>query len=213
MTTRREILLLLRKRPGSTVAEMAAHLGFTAMGVRRHIDVLAAEGLVEAAAVARRAVGRPPTGWRLTPAGDEEFPRRYDDLAADLLEEVAENGGAAVMESVLAGRSAKLAARYEASLGPMTTLGDRVERLTALREDDGYLAECRHDEGGDLLLVENNCAVWRVARRFPVLCAMELSLFRQCLGPGAEVTRESHALSGDAVCCYRVRPAGEGDAR
>jgi predicted ArsR family transcriptional regulator len=26
------------------------------------------------------------------------------------------------------------------------------------------------------------------------------------LGPDVEVTRESHTMAGDPVCCYRVRP-------
>lgn len=35
---------------------------------------------------------------------------------------------------------------------------------------------------------------------------MELSLIRRVLGPDVEVTRMSHAMAGDAVCSYCIRP-------
>ena len=56
------------------------------------------------------------------------------------------------------------------------------------------------------MLVENNCAVHRVAERFPAVCAMELALFRKVLGPDVEVTRVAHTMAGDATCTYRIRP-------
>lgn len=214
MTTRRAILLLLRKHPGTTVSELARRLHLTDMGVRRHIDALAADGLAEPVpARSPRGVGRPPSGWQLTAAGDEEFPRRYDQLAVELLEDVADTGGPAALEAALHRRTAKLAQTYEARLAGAESLTERVERLAALRDADGYLAESgpAPDHEDDLLLTENNCAVHRVARRFPVLCAMELTLFRRCLGPQVDVTRETHALGGDAVCCYRIRPTGTDD--
>lgn len=208
MTTRHEILLLLRKHPGATVSELAARTGLTNMGVRRHLDALAADGLAESTAAATGAVGRPPAAWRLTAAGLETFPRRYDVLVLEVLEDVAEEAGPDVLEAILGRRTEKLAVQYRDELDGCQGLRERVARLAALRDADGYLAEVIEDDG-DLLLVENNCAVHRVARRFPAMCAMELALFRRCLGESAEVTRESHTLSGDAVCCYRITPRGD----
>jgi predicted ArsR family transcriptional regulator len=73
-----------------------------------------------------------------------------------------------------------------------------------LRDQAGYVAECQPGPDGDVLLVENNCAIHRVAERHGVVCAMELVLFRKVLGPEVEVTRVAHAMAGDAVCSYRV---------
>ncbi len=39
-----------------------------------------------------------------------------------------------------------------------------------------------------------------------MICAMELTLLRRVLGPDVEVTRMSHAMAGDAVCSYCIRP-------
>ena len=210
VTTRSDLLLLLRKRPGLTVTELAGFLSLTGMGVRRHLDALAAEGLVETAPCQKKARGRPPTGWRLTPAGMELFPRRYDTLALEILEDVAEQIDARAVDSAFARRTDKLTADYQRALAGSAGLEDRVAGLARLRDEAGYLAEWQQDDDGTLVLTENNCAVHRVAQQYPVVCAMELTLIRRVLGPEIEVIRVSHTMAGDAVCSYRIRGCGSG---
>ena len=206
MSTRRELLVLLRSKPGSTVNELAAALSLTVVGVRRHLDKLAAEGMVERAPVGgtRHGAGRPPSGWRLSPVGRELFPRRYDSLALEVLEDLAEEAGPEVVEAVFARRTEKLADEYDAALDGVTDTRDRLTTVAELRDQAGYVAECQPGADGDVLLIENNCAIHRVAERHAVVCAMELVLFRKVLGPDVEVTRVAHAMAGDAVCSYRV---------
>jgi predicted ArsR family transcriptional regulator len=211
VSTRSDLLLLLRKHPGSTVTDLAARLSLTGMGVRRHLDALAAEGLVETVACEKRARGRPPTGWKLTAAGLELFPRRYDALALDLLEDIAERVDPRAVDAAFSCRTDKLVAEYEGALAGASGLEQRVARLAGLRDDAGYVAEWEQDADGTLVLTENNCAVHRVAERYPVVCAMELALIRRVLGPGVEVTRVSHTMAGDPVCAYRIRPHRPGD--
>jgi predicted ArsR family transcriptional regulator len=210
VTTRREVLLLLRTRPGMTAAELADVLSVTTTAVRRHLDALAAEHLVEQVAPARAAAGagRRARGWRLSPAGAEQFPRRYDAFAVDLIDDLAEEAGPAAVDAVFARRTEKLVAQYRSALEGVTDVDQRVDALAALRDRAGYLAEVRDDEhdGRARLLVENNCAVHRVAEQHPAVCSMELALFRRVLGADVDVTRVSHAMSGDAVCCYRIGP-------
>ena len=211
MGTRSELLLLLRKHPGITVTELAGRISLTGMGVRRHLDALAAEGLVETVSCDQRPRGRPPTGWRLTATGMELFPRRYDVLALEILEDIAEHAGPRAVEAAFACRTEKLAVEYDGALAGAGGLDERVARLAGLRDDAGYLAEWERADDGSLVLTENNCAVHRVAQHHPVVCAMELSLIRRVLGPDVEVTRVSHTMAGDAVCSYRIRPCPAGD--
>jgi len=206
VTTRRKLLLLLRKNPGVTVTELAAELDLTGMGVRRHLAALEADGLVETTECTRQARGRPATGWRLSTAGVELFPRRYDAIALDLLEDVTEHAGPAAVAAVFARRTDKQVAEYESALAGRDTLSDRVAGIAAIRDEAGYLAEWSETADGDLVLTENNCAVHRVAERYPAVCAMELSLIRRVLGPDVEVDRVAHTMAGDAVCSYCIRP-------
>jgi predicted ArsR family transcriptional regulator len=206
VTTRRKLLLLLRKHPGTTVAELAAELELTGMGVRRHLDALESEGLVETTECTRRARGRPASGWRLSATGLELFPRRYDTIALDVLEDVAEQVGPGAVAAVFERRTEKMVNEYETALADRHTLEERVAGLTQIRDDAGYLAEMSADADGSLVLTENNCAVHRVAEHHPAVCAMELTLIRRVLGPDVEVTRTAHTMAGDAVCSYCIRP-------
>jgi predicted ArsR family transcriptional regulator len=199
------LLLLLRKHPGITVAELAQELQLTGMGVRRHLDALASDDLVETVTSVRRGLGRPASGWRLTATGLEMFPRRYDALALDVLEDLAENAGPEAVDAVFDRRGDKLVAEYEEALAGCCGLEERVAGLAEIRDDAGYIAECTSNGTGELVLTENNCAVHRVAERYPAVCAMELDLFRRVMGPDVEVTRIAHTIAGDAVCSYRIR--------
>ena len=207
VSSRHQLLLLLRKHPGATVAELARELAISGMGVRRHLATLSTEGLVEQSACARGGPGRPPAGWRLSATGMELFPRRYDALALDLLEDLSPDE----VTGALGRRTDKQVAQYQAVLADCSTLEEQIAALAGLRDEAGYLAEWSKGDGHDeFVLTENNCAVHRVAEHHPAVCAMELSLLRRVLGPEVEVTRQSHAMTGDAVCSYRIRPANPG---
>jgi predicted ArsR family transcriptional regulator len=210
VTTRRKLLLLLRKHPGVTVTELASELSLTGMGVRRHLDALHAEGLVEPTACTRKGLGRPAAGWRLSAAGLELFPRRYDRVALEVLEDVAGHAGPDAVDAVFTRRTEKLVSEYQAELADAEGLDERVAGLARIRDEAGYLAEWGTTAEGDLVLTENNCAVHRVAEQFPVVCAQELALLRRVLGPDVEVVREAHTMAGDAVCRYRIRPRDDG---
>lgn len=202
MGSRHRLLLLLRKHPGVTVTDLAREMEISGMGVRRHLTALATEGLVEPAACASAGPGRPPTGWRLSTAGRELFPRRYDALAIDLMDELDSEA----LADALARRNDKQVAQYRAALAPCAELSEQVAEVARLRDQAGYQAEWSPGDGGTLVLTENNCAIHRVAEHHPAVCTMELSLLRQVLGPDVEVTRVAHTMAGDAVCSYCIRP-------
>lgn len=206
VSTRRKLLLLLRKQPGLTVTELATKMELTGMGVRRHLESLAADGLVESSETTRRGLGRPASGWRLSAAGLELFPRRYDSLALDVLEDISDHAGADAVDAVFERRTEKLVAEYDDELAGTEGLEERVQGLAKIRDEAGYLACSAPDENGDFVLTENNCAVHRVAARYPAVCAMELALLRRVMGPDVEVTRIAHTMAGDAICAYRMKP-------
>jgi predicted ArsR family transcriptional regulator len=202
VSSRHRLLLLLRKHPGATVTELARELAISNMGVRRHLTALAAGGVIEQVTCDHPGPGRPPAGWRLSAAGMELFPRRYDALAIELFDELSPEE----LAGALARRNDKQVAQYQATLAPCSSLVEQVAELAVLRDNAGYQAEWSHGEGDTLLVTEHNCAVYKVAEHHPVVCAQELSLLRRVLGPDVEVTRQSHAMAGDAACTYCIRP-------
>ena len=202
MSSRHRLLLLLRKHPGVTVAELARHMGISGMGVRRHLAALSADGLVEQTTCPPSGAGRPAAGWRLSASGRELFPRRYDTLALDLLDELSPEE----LAGALSRRNDTQVAQYEAAVTSCADLPEQVAEVARLRDVAGYQAEWTSGDGDALVLIENNCAIHRVAERHPAVCAMELSLLQRVLGPDVEVTRLAHAMAGDAVCAYCIRP-------
>jgi len=185
-----------------TVSELARDMAISGMGVRRHLAALTAEGLVEQSACSHAGPGRPPAGWRLSASGMEMFPRRYDSLVRDLIDELAPEE----LAGALARRNDTQVVQYRAALAGCSDLAEQVAEVARLRDVAGYQAEWAPGDGDDLILTENNCAIHRVAEHHPAVCAMELSLLRQVLGPEVEVARLSHAMTGDAVCTYCIRP-------
>ena len=138
----------------------------------------------------------------------ELLPRRYDTFAIQLLDDLSEHVGNDAIAAGLRRRTDMLVAQYAAELSEATGLDEKVEVLARIRDEAGYVAECHHqqdDDGGTMVLTENNCAVHKVAERYPAVCAMELALFREVLGAEVEVTRVLHTMAGDAVCAYRSR--------
>jgi len=202
VSARHRLLLLLRSHPGATVAELARDLVMSGMGVRRHLANLAAQGLVEQSRCTVAGPGRPPAGWRLSASGVEMFPRRYDAFALELLDELPPEEAA----GALARRNDTQVLQYQAAVAPCGDLAETVAEVARLRDVAGYQAEWATGDDGALVLTENNCSIRRVAERHAAVCSLELSLLRQVLGPEVEVTRIAHAMAGDAVCAYCIRP-------
>src|SRR3989304_7771705 len=87
-TSKQQILVLLKRRGSATGEEAAGSLALASMTARQHLVGLERDGLVQSEKV-KRATGRPHYVYRLTPKGQEMFPRRFDILAQLLLDEVA----------------------------------------------------------------------------------------------------------------------------
>ena len=89
--------------------------------------------------------------------------------------------------------------------GPSDSLPARLKALAAQRSEEGYMAEVEKEGPGSYLLIENHCPVCSAAAACQGLCAMELEVFQEVLGPGVEVARTDHILAGARRCAYRVR--------
>src|SRR5262249_51515619 len=87
---------LLRERAPSTAATLGGRLGLTPAAIRRHLDNLIAEGMVEtrtARTYGNRGRGRPAKLFVITDAGRSAFEHAYDGLASSALRFVAERMG------------------------------------------------------------------------------------------------------------------------
>jgi predicted ArsR family transcriptional regulator len=201
LTTRRQILDLLRTRGGMTAKSVAKELGITAMGVHRHLVVFEREGLAQAQLV-RQKMGRPTYVYTLTEKAQEDlFPRNYSTLATQVLDAVHETQGDPGISNVFAARMEQLMQAYRPRMQGKN-LAERVKELAKIQDEAGYMAIWLKADDG-FILKEQNCAIYRVACRFQQACQFEIELFRRLLD--AEITRVEHQVKGERYCTYLVR--------
>jgi predicted ArsR family transcriptional regulator len=204
--TRRAIVKLLKTEGPLGSAQLAERLGLTAMAVRLHLYALQGEGLVTAED-RPVPVGRPAKSWRLTREADRHFPEAYAELNVALIDAMRETFGAEGLDRVLVSRCARQREEYTKRIRTADPLEKRLKELAQVRTEEGYMAEVRpEEEGSGFLLVENHCPICAAANACQGLCSTELDLFRTVLGPGVEVERVEHIVSGDQRCAYRVTP-------
>jgi predicted ArsR family transcriptional regulator len=204
--TRRAIVKLLKTEGPLGSAQLAERLGLTAMAVRLHLYALQGEGMVTAED-RPVPVGRPAKSWRLTREADRHFPEAYAELSVALIDAMQDTFGAEGLNRVLVSRCARQQAEYSKRIRPAETLEKKLKELAQVRTEEGYMAEVRtEEEGGGFLLVENHCPICAAANACQGFCSTELDLFRSVLGPGVEVERVEHIVSGDQRCAYRIQP-------
>ncbi len=198
------LLVLLKSGGPATTAELADRLGITGEAARQQLQRLQAEALVEASSQIRGR-GRPHQVWRLTAAANRRFPDTHAELTAQLIRTIRNTLGEPALDRVIQAREKELLGSYKLALKDVPRLKGRVERLVSLRNAEGYMAECRAEKGG-YLLVENHCPICAASGVCLQLCRSELALFSKLLGPKVSVNRAEHIINGARRCVYRVRP-------
>jgi predicted ArsR family transcriptional regulator len=200
-TTRRAILLVLKRQGEARAEDLAVALGITPSAVRQHLTGLVAEGLV-ALREQRGRAGRPRFFYSVTAQAEPLFPKAYGGLANELLEFVDEDEPGMVDRMFARRRERRVeAARSRLAGKPFE---ERIAELTRILDEDGYLAEVEISDGA-WWIVEHNCAILEVALRYGQACASEIGFLREVM-PDADIDRVSHMASGDHRCAYRVRP-------
>ncbi|WP_405815541.1 transcriptional regulator [Streptomyces sp. NBC_01390] len=211
-STRNRVARSILDHGPSTVAELAGRLGLTHAAVRRHLDALVADDVVqprEQRVYGARTRGRPAKAFALTDCGRDAFDQSYDKLAMDALSWIAarEGGDEAVLAFARA-RFAEQAANYRAAVEAADP-EKRAEALAKGLSADGYAATARSAPVGEQLC-QHHCPVVHVAEKFPQLCEAETEIFSQLLG--THVQRLATIAHGDGVCTTFIPKASHASA-
>jgi predicted ArsR family transcriptional regulator len=208
--------LILELGP-STAATLGGRLGLTPAAVRRHLDTLISEGLIEtrtARTYGNRGRGRPAKVFVITDAGRSEFVHAYDDLATNALRFIAETAGQEAVAEFARRQVSDLESRYSPAVAQHETLADRAQALAEALSADGYAASAgpapaippaipavTQAAAGEQLC-QHHCPVAHVAAEFPQLCEAETEAFGRLLG--APVQRLATIAHGDGICTTHV---------
>lgn len=85
-----------------------------------------------------------------------------------------------------------------------STIEERLDVLSKIRTDEGYMAEWKK-ENGEYFLIENHCPICAAAVECQGFCRSELLNFKQPIGSDFEVERVQHIVSGGQRCMYHIK--------
>ncbi|WP_459184382.1 helix-turn-helix transcriptional regulator [Streptomyces sp.] len=219
-STRNRVARSILDHGPSTAADLAQRLGLTQAAVRRHLDALVAEDIVEGRekrVYGARTRGRPAKVFALTDCGRDAFDQAYDQLAADALRWIAQAAGGgetgeAAVTAFARARGAAQAERYRADVEAAAPQ-ERTKALAKALSRDGYAATTRsapavagqvREPAGEQLC-QHHCPVAHIAEQFPQLCEAEAEVFSSLLG--THVQRLATIAHGDGVCTTFVPQA------
>ena len=211
--TRDRVAQLLFERGAATAADLGRQLGLSPAAIRKHLDAMLAEHLVETREVRAqgpRGRGRPAKAFVLTTAARETFPHFYDGIATAALRWIAEHGGPG---AVTAFAGAQVAALEERCRAAMCEAGDdpikRAEALAEALTAEGYAANATTIATGGQLC-QHHCPVAHVAAEFPQLCDAETEVISRLIG--THVQRLATIAHGDGVCTTHIPTPARGHA-
>jgi predicted ArsR family transcriptional regulator len=204
--TRARIARLILEHGPATAAGLSGRLGVTPAAIRRHLDNLLTEGMIEAREArcyGSRGRGRPARLFAITDAGRSAFEHAYDDLATSALRFLAETAGEGAVSQFARRKISDLESRYRPVVDAAPAAG-RVQALAAALSADGYAASASFAPAaaGGEQLCQHHCPVAHVAAEFPQLCEAETEAFSRLLG--TPVQRLATISRGDGVCTTHV---------
>jgi predicted ArsR family transcriptional regulator len=221
-STRARVARLILEYGPASAAGLSGRLGVTPAAIRRHLDNLLADGMIEAREArcyGSRSRGRPARLFAITDAGRSAFEHAYDDLATSALRFLAEKAGPAAVAEFARRKIADLEARYR----PVVDAAPAELRVQALAEAlsaDGYAASAKvapavakgdAEVGGGEELCQHHCPVAHVAAEFPQLCEAETEAFGRLLGTA--VQRLATISRGDGICTTHITAPSLGHTR
>ncbi len=204
--TRNRVLEEISENGPLTAADLGGRLGLTPAAVRRHLDGLAEQGLVEEASVAMqgsRGRGRPARAYVLSNEGHAQLQGSYDDLAVAAMDFLKRTAGPGAVRAFAAERASRLAVAARPAVEAAGSNPEaRVEALAGALTEQGYAASTRPLGDGTsragMQLCQGHCPVQHVATRYPEFCETEARIFSELLG--VHVQRLASLAHGEHVC-------------
>jgi predicted ArsR family transcriptional regulator len=194
-----EVLEFLRRKQTASAEVISTQLGITPNAVRQHLAALEREGLVRSEPV-RSKRGRPSLMFSLTDKADAAFPKSYGKLATMVLNELAEMGGAALLDEVFERVAARHATAIEKQLGGLT-FDEKLNRVVDSIRRAGTLAE-QEDTADGVRVTIHNCPFRNTAIKYPQVCTITPRLFVKLLD--VQVSQEASIHRRDPYCSFLV---------
>jgi predicted ArsR family transcriptional regulator len=204
-STRDQMRELLAARGEATVTEIAKALGMNQANIRRHLEVLRAEGLVDVS-VRRHVVGRPSYVYSLSERAEEQSGH-YPRLVNRMVRRIASlpEGGPELLSQVFEGVAEDIAGAYR-PLVTGATVEERVAQTSVALRDEGIVDHWRRDADG-YHLMNTACPYRKAAELTDAPCHADHKTVELLVG--APVEQVARMVDGQPVCEYVVKDIKE----
>ena len=210
--TRDRVLTAVLEHGPVSAAQLGSLLGLTPAAVRRHLDTLTREGLIEVKLIsnAKSGAGRPARRYVVSRRGQTEIGDDYLEIARLALTDMAGVLGEEGVADFAARRFAKMEAKYQPLVDAAgMDVAARSKALAAALNTDRFVATSDSLNAGTAMaaeqLCQGHCPIQELASTFPEFCDAETEVFSRLIG--VDVRRLSTMASGGHVCTTHV-PTG-----
>jgi predicted ArsR family transcriptional regulator len=195
--TRDAIARSILENGPSTASTLSKRLALTPAGIRRHLDLLVADGILEARdprVGSTRGRGRPSKVFLMTDEGRSQFEHTYDDLAVAALKFMAAQSGDHLVTAFAESRAEDIERKATQYLAKRSK---KIDALASFLTEQGYAASVEKRGTGEEIC-QHHCPIAHVAAQYPQLCEAETQAFSRLLG--THVQRLATIAHGDGVC-------------
>ena len=195
--TRDAIARSILENGPSTASTLSQRLSLTPAGIRRHLDLLVADGILEARdprVGSTRGRGRPSKVFLMTDEGRSQFEHSYDDLAVAALKFMGTHSGDHLVTAFAESRAEDIERKATPYLAKRAK---KIDALATFLTEQGYAASVEKRGTGEEIC-QHHCPIAHVAAQYPQLCEAETQAFSRLLG--THVQRLATIAHGDGVC-------------
>src|SRR5699024_3766681 len=153
----------------------------------------------------RNGPGRPKLQYQLTSEGERLFPSSETALIEELIRYLKSRGEEDTLEDFFRvfweERLEK--ARHQMNKASKQDRKSRIETLSQLLEEEGFMPELDLDEDAEILTVrECNCPFSQTIKETRLPCKLEAMFYKKLFGE--ETNRITHIAEGDHACTYEI---------
>ncbi|WP_428911092.1 helix-turn-helix transcriptional regulator [Niallia sp. Krafla_26] len=200
-STRDKILDLIKKEISLSVNELTESLHITHMAVRKHLSSLEKEGLISSREI-KQPMGRPLQTYFLTEMGEQLFPKNYERITIEFLQDLNELYGEESVELLFKKREQRLTNEYTEKI-KSTSVSEKVKELVDIQNEKGYMADLVQIDPTTYEIIEHNCPILAVANQYKIACSCETQLLKNVLNTD-QIKRTTCKTDGDPHCKFLI---------
>ncbi|MGR8980503.1 MAG: helix-turn-helix transcriptional regulator [Gammaproteobacteria bacterium] len=194
--------LLLNRKGGLSIDEIAASVAISRNAVQQHINKLEREGLVEMGALNKTA-GRPVRTFVLTEAGVNSFTKQYAWFSGLILADLKEQKGSEVFQRYLHNLACSLSQTFLPKFEGRPA-NERLSELLKLMNELGFHAGVAEPSTtGRQTIRAINCIYHDLAQKNEEICEFDRALITSLLGK--EIDHTECMAKGGSACCFQIR--------